>query len=130
MRRLGEAVSERCRSSCAIRSSARRGIERAGGHERARGRAADSGIAMHDQGRGPVPAAREGDEPCDMLLAGRDVAVGRLGDVVHAEHEVLVRGDALGARHQMDVAQQRHDVAGAGFLRRCGADGQASRRES
>ena len=30
--------------------------------------------------------------------------------------EVLFRGDALGARHQMEVAQQRHDVAGAGFL--------------
>jgi hypothetical protein len=51
-----------------------------------------------------------------MLLPGRDIAVGRLRNVVHPQQQVLFRGDAFGARHEMEVAQQRHHVTGAGFL--------------
>ena len=59
-----------------------------------------------------------------MLLAGRDIAVGRLRNVVHPQQQVLFRGDALGARHQMEVAHQRHHVTGAGFL-----DGAVQKRQ-
>ena len=71
---------------------------------------------MHHHRRPAVPALHELDQPCDVLLAGMGVAVHRLDDVVHAEDQVVVRDDAVRPLHPVDHAQQRDDVARAGFV--------------
>ena len=127
---FGVAVGEARRSACAIAASSRAGAERAGGGERAGGRAADAGVAMHDQRRRAVPLLHELDQVADVLLARVGVAVGRAGDVVDVDDEVVVGRDAARPHDQIDVAQQRHHVARADGPRPSPAGARANRRES
>ena len=69
---------------------------------------------MHDQRRRAVPAAHEGDQPVHVLVAGRDIAFDRHGDVVHAEDEMVVGDDAFGPLHQVGILEQGDQMAGAG----------------
>ena len=49
-----------------------------------------------------------------MLVAGRDIAFDRHGDVVHAEDEMVVGDDAFGPLHQVGILEQGDQMAGAG----------------
>ena len=51
-----------------------------------------------------------------MAVGGHDMAVERVDDVVHAEDEVLVGGDAGRPLHQIGLLEQRDQVAGADFF--------------
>ena len=63
-----------------------------------------------------VPASDEIDELVDMGLGWQDKALDRLYDVVHAEDQVIGRGNAASAAARgRRQAQQGHHVAGAGF---------------
>ena len=98
------------------REFAAAGIERAGGHVGARGRAADAGVAVHHQRCGAVPAAHELDQPADVLLGGMNVAVHRLDDVVHPEDQVIGRRAAVRPLDPVGILQQRDDVARTGAV--------------
>jgi len=50
-----------------------------------------------------------------VFVAGRQVAVERFGDIVHAQYEVIGRSDTLGTLHPVDLLEQRHDMACAAF---------------
>ena len=112
---FGMAVADELRIARAMVGLVALGIERAGGDEGARGRAADAGIAVHHDRRAAVPALHEVDQVVDVLLGRVDVAVHRHGDVVHAEDQVVGLDDAGGPLHAVDQPQQRDDVARAGF---------------
>src|SRR5215218_5161916 len=49
-----------------------------------------------------------------MFVAGYHIAVERVGNVVHAENEVIVLEDAFGPLHEVHILEQGHDVARAG----------------
>jgi hypothetical protein len=62
------------------------------------------------------PGLDEFNEPRDVLLAGMGVAVEWLGDVIHAEDQMVLDPDAGRPLHAVDDPQQRDDVTGAGLL--------------
>ena len=97
MRIFGVAVGEARRRARAILTLIAMRIERADARKGARGRAADAGVAMHDQRRAAIPAAHEFRQIGDVLLVRHDVAVERRADVVQPQPEMIFRRDtALG----------------------------------
>ena len=126
--RVGERhdadVRHRGRRGAADRPRDRRlvalGIERAGGDEGARGRAADAGIAMHHQRRGAVPAAHEVDQARRHARrrARRSRRCGSLMSSMRAAdgcRPAMLRGRCTSDRSSLE---QRHDVARAGLCDR------------
>ena len=104
MRMFGIAVGEASRSARAIVALVALRVERAGGDERARGRAADPRIAMHHQRRRAIPGAHEAQQVADMRLGRRHVALDVIGDVVHVEQQVVFRRDRSAGRCTSDTS--------------------------
>ena len=74
---LGAAVADDLRMRLDDSGFVAAGVERAGGDERARRRAADAGIAVHHDRGAAVPALHEADQVVDMILGRMGVAVHR-----------------------------------------------------
>ena len=70
---------------------------------------------MHDHRSPAVPALHELDQIVHVLLGRMGVAIHRRHDVVHAKDKVVGLDDAGWPLHAVDQAQQRDDMAGAGF---------------
>jgi len=51
-----------------------------------------------------------------VLVAGNDVAIHGLGDVVEPEHQVILRDDGFRPLDAVGVLEQGDDVQRAGFL--------------
>ena len=95
------------------------GIERAGGDEGAGGRAADAGIAMHDHRLAPGPSRARKRSAVRRAPRRADVAVHRLGDVVHAEDEMVGRPRCSSGRCTRSVSLSRVTMWRAPVPRPC-----------
>ena len=87
--------------------------QRAGGDEGRRRRAADPGVAMHDQRPRAVPGAHESQQGFDLIAARQHVALARRDNVGQAQNQMTLRRDASQARRLERRAEQRDDGAGA-----------------
>ena len=128
--RLGEAIGEAARSFLRDLHLVAMRIEHAGRGKGARGGAADAGIAMDHHRRAAVPAAHEVSTCSTCASDGRDIAVHRLGDVVHRD----LRWLAAKHRHRPRAPDRHCPSPSAHGWRRSGgrfrAGRRASRRES
>ncbi len=73
---------------------------------------------MHHHRRRAIPVADEVDQPFDVLLRRRGVAVHRRGDVVDREHEMVLGRDMARPLHPVGEPQQRDDMARPGLVDR------------
>ena len=123
---VGEASPQRLRDAVFVAMR----IERANARESAGGGTADAHIAMHHQRRAAVPATHKSEHIFDMGFARHDVAVERLGNIMHLQPEMVFRSDigrpfepCLHGRSAIRYGARR-------CLRRFRAGGRASKRES
>jgi hypothetical protein len=70
---------------------------------------------MHHQRRRAVPGAHEPQQVVDMLVDRYDHILGRIGDVVELQPQMVGDVDAGQRRHPGLIGQQGNDMAGAGF---------------
>src|SRR6478736_5506529 len=74
------------------------------------------GETVHHQRPRAIPTTHKADELGDMLFAREDVTVHWLGNVVHAEDEVVALGDVNRPLHPVGMLEQGDNMQRAGLI--------------